>query len=134
MLPISTFYIGANALILVVLSAAVVRLRIKHRVGTGDGEVTPLRRAVRAQGNAAEYMAMGLLVVAATELRGAPPFVVHALGAALTLGRLLHPIPYLLNGPFVFRQIGAALTLSVLALGGAGLIGWSLLGGAAPGG
>lgn len=130
-MTITALYIGLNALLLLALSINVVRQRVRHRVAHGDGGVTEVQRAIRGQGNAAEYMPVALLIIAATEALGAPGFVVHGLGVLFTLGRLAHAATYALGAHFRFRQAGTAMTFTTLGLGGLGLVGWALMGGAA---
>lgn len=129
MIPIASIYIGLLALLGLGLSVAVVRLRIEHRVSLGDGGLKPLRAAMRAHGNFAETAPIGLLIVAASELTGAPGWVVHALGATLLGGRAAHAAA-LLGGPARLRQVGMAMTYLMFLLGGIGLVGWGALGGA----
>lgn len=112
-------YAGALALLLVALSLNVVRLRWKHRVGIGTGNVEELECAARAQANFAEYVPLALLVLALLEASGLAGWSVHALGLALLVGRLLHAVGLSgSSGPSRARQIGILLTWLVLVVGG----------------
>lgn len=116
---ITLFYAGLSALVLVGLSWRVVALRRKHQVGIGTGSVNALERAVRAHANFCEYVPLALLVIGLLELSGAPAALVHGLGAALVIGRVLHAVG--LNrtaGISQGRFVGTALTWLVLLVGG----------------
>ncbi len=87
---IVTFYAGLNGLIALVLALLVVRLRVKTKTDLGTGGHLTLEQAIRAHGNFIEYVPIILLLLLLLELCGTRPIVLHALGAALTVGRLLH--------------------------------------------
>lgn len=112
-------YAGALALLLVALSLRVVRLRWKHRVGIGTGNVAELECAIRAQANFAEYVPLALIVIALLEASGLTAWAVHAFGLALLVGRLLHALGLSgSSGPSRARQVGTLLTWLVLLIGG----------------
>lgn len=99
------------------LSFAVIRLRRHHRVGLGSGGVDELERAIRAQGNFAEYVPIALILLAYLELNGAPLWVTAILGIALVTGRVIHakginqPPPHFTN-----RIIGMRFTITTLIM------------------
>src|SRR5579863_7332673 len=86
----SPLYIGLAALLLIVLSAQVMRLRGKHRVGIGDGGHADLQRAIRVQANFVEYVPIALLLLLCVDLAGDSKWIVHGLGIALLVGRVFH--------------------------------------------
>ena len=110
--------------IFVKLSFAVIGLRRKNKVGLGSGGYDDLERAIRAQGNFAEYVPIGLILIACLELNGAPWWLVILPGIALIIGRLIHakginePPPNfssrVLGMKFTF---GTLITLVILNLG-----------------
>lgn len=124
-LVVTAFYAGVNAVIFAAMSAYVSTQRIRLRVSLGDGDgdrdKSALYRAVRAQGNAAEYLAIGIVLIALSESLGAPWIALHLMGLALTLGRLFHAYAFLFKGPLVFRQLGTLLTWLLLVVGGLAL-------------
>ena len=87
---ITAFYAGLLGLILLGLSAGVIRQRYRSRVGVGHGGDARLERWTRIHGNFTEYAPLVLVLMALVELQGAPAWLLHALGAAFTLGRLAH--------------------------------------------
>ena len=90
MLLITSVIAAFLTIIFVKLSFAVIALRRKNKVGLGSGGHDDLERAIRAQGNFAEYVPFGLILIACLELNGAPAWLVLIPGIALILGRLIH--------------------------------------------
>lgn len=127
---LTLFYAGLLGLILIGLSLQVVRLRRRLGVGIGSGNQPELERAIRAHANFCEYAPIGALLLLALEASAAaPPVVLHLLGTALVLGRLLHGFVGLNRSAGVSpgRFIGTLLTwLMILAASLLGL--WIALG------
>jgi uncharacterized protein len=129
-LPIVALYVGLNALILVLLGAHVGRVRGKVGVTMGDGGKPALIRAMRGQANFVEYTPMALLVLLLMAGLGAPGFVLHLFGLALTLGRAMHGWHFAHpSSPTWLRGAGAGLTMLALILGALGLVAHALVGG-----
>ncbi|WP_122075383.1 MAPEG family protein [Pseudophaeobacter sp. EL27] len=128
MLAITSLYAGAAALMFVYLTLAVSRLRIKHRVSVGDGDNRAILVAIRAQGNFVEYTPIGLILMAAAETQGAPTLALHALGAMLIGGRLLHAIGFTRHPQIlILRQAGIVLNLVMVLAAGLGILAHALL-------
>lgn len=107
----AALWAGLNLLVLLTLSGLVVRQRGRHRVAIGDGGVPELIRALRAFGNAAEYIPAGLAALAILAIAGSPPGLIHAIGAALLVGRIVHGTSLSLSeGPSIGRTAGMMLT------------------------
>lgn len=121
-------FTGANLVIVLVLAVLVVRGRIQHRVMLGDGGNPALLRAIRAHGNAVEYIPAGLLGLALLAFLEAPPILaVQILGGMFTLGRLLHGFGLSTKeGVSVGRGLGSLLTWIAFA-GIAGMLIWAPL-------
>jgi uncharacterized protein len=112
------------AIMFVVLSVRVVRLRRRLKVSLGDGGERELLRAIRVHSNFAEYVPMGLVLLYLVEQQRMSSFLVFGLGAMLLLGRLAHA--YGLSQEkinFRFRVGGMALTFGMLALAALTLLG-----------
>lgn len=91
--PLTTaLYAGLSGLWLLLVSLNVCRHRLRSGVGLGDGGDTGLLQAMRIQANTAEYVPLTLVILALSEMLGAPIPIVHAIGAALVLGRVLHAV------------------------------------------
>ena len=127
MLLITSIIAAALTLIFIKLSIAVISLRRKNKVGLGSGGHEDLERAIRTQGNFAEYVPLGLVLIACLELNGAPWWLVAIPGIALIIGRLIHAKG--MNTPppdFSKRVLGMKFTfLTLIALAALNL-GWSL--------
>ena len=113
------------ALMFIRLSFNVIGHRRKNKVSIGAGGVDELERAIRAHGNFAEYVPLGLFLIGALELNGAPLELVALLGALLVIGRYFHAKG--INEPppqFTNRVRGMKLTFAALGLLAAANIGW----------
>lgn len=87
---VSGLYAALFALLFLVLSMRVVGVRKRARVSIGAGEDADLARRIRVHGNAAEYGPLILLLMALCEMQAVSVYVIHAIGIALLVGRLLH--------------------------------------------
>lgn len=110
---ITSLYAGLLALLLVWLSLRVITLRRAHKVSFGDGGVPELQIAIRAQGNATEYIPIALILLALLELSGAHMALIHAGGIAVLAGRLVHARGLLTNR-LRFRVLGMQFTIYTL--------------------
>jgi len=113
--------------ILIKLSFAVIGLRRKNKVGLGSGGHEDLERAIRAQGNFAEYVPFGMILIACLELNGAPWWLVATPGMMLIIGRLIHAKGINLPPPnFSKRILGMKLTFLTLITLVVLNLGWTL--------
>lgn len=113
MLPITSFFAGLFALYFVRLAFAVIRLRKANKVSLGAGGVAELEQAIRAHGNFAEYVPLGLILLGLFESHGTHPVFVAVLGGLFALGRVLHA-QALSKANFKFRVRGMVLTFGTL--------------------
>lgn len=125
---VTAFYAGLNALFFIWLTVRVIGYRRAGIASIGDGGHEGLARSIRAHGNAAEFMPIALILLALSEIFGAPGAALHLAGAGLTAGRAMHGLRFNGVGPAWFRFAGMALTLAVTGLLALGLVGHSLLG------
>ena len=88
----AALWVGLHVLLLLTLSLLVVRLRQKHKVALGDEGIPELARAIRAFGNASEYIPVGLAAIIVLAVVGAPPLAIHVVGLVLFAGRLIHAV------------------------------------------
>jgi uncharacterized membrane protein YecN with MAPEG domain len=116
MLPVTGPFAALLALLLLALSVRVIRERSRVNAPLGDGGDSRLRRAVRAQGNCAEYAPIGLLLMAIAELNGVADWLLYIVGAALLAGRLLHALA-ITREPEPLQARMAAMALTFTALG-----------------
>lgn len=118
---------GLLIILLLVLSGVVVSGRRRHLVSFGDGGNPELQSATRAFGNCAEYAAPGMAALGLLALLGAEPWMVHAVGATLLIGRVVHALGLLFQtGPSLGRVLGMVLTWIALLSVAVGLIAYAL--------
>lgn len=113
---------GWMILLLVVLGARVAMARRGNRVLLGDGGNAQVLLASRVFGNASEYIPAGIGALALLVVLGMPAYVLHGLGGALFLGRLIHAVSLSDKRPTAGRVIGMGLTWLALFLAGGMLL------------
>ena len=116
LVSVTLLYAGLLGLLLVILSFNVMQNWVRV---TGQGQQTDraMRRAERLLSSFIEYVPVGLILLALMELKGAPPPVLHILGALLFLGRLLHAIgSNEIAGAGLLRFFGAQLTYLMITV------------------
>jgi uncharacterized membrane protein YecN with MAPEG domain len=107
----AALWVGLCLLLLLVLSMQVVRQRRKHAVELGDAEIPELARAIRAFGNATEYVPGGLIALVVLAMAGANLMVVHAIGLTLFVGRAAHAVGLSRSGAASLpRAMGVTVT------------------------
>lgn len=115
MLLVTSMIAALLTAIFIKLSLAVIGLRRKNKVGLGSGGHEDLERAIRAQGNFAEYVPLGIILIACLELNGAPWWLVAIPGLTLIAGRLIHAQGMHTPPPdFSKRVLGMQLTFGTL--------------------
>lgn len=123
----AALWAGLHIILLLVLSVLVVRQRQTHKVALGDEGVPELAQAIRAFGNASEYIPAGLVGLAVLALAGAPPWAIHLLGLCLFVGRVIHAVGLSKTGGASFpRVIGMVLTWVVYVMLGVALLFYAL--------
>ncbi len=110
---ISSLYAAMLALLIVWLSLRVIKLRRINKVRFGDGGNTALQAAIRAQGNAIEYIPISLILLILLELSGAHSALIHLGGIAVLVGRLIHARGLLVES-IPYRVLGMQLTIFTL--------------------
>lgn len=109
--PMLALYAAINALIMLVLGVLVVRARVKTQTEIGDGANPAMMAAVRAHANNTEYVPLALLLMLILIPLRANAMVIHAVGATLTIGRILHAIGLTRSvGTSLPRLLGMILT------------------------
>jgi uncharacterized membrane protein YecN with MAPEG domain len=127
MLLVTSIIASVLTIIFIKLSFSVIGLRRKNKVGLGSGGHEDLERAIRAQGNFAEYVPFGIILTACLELNGAPWWLVALPGITLIIGRLIHAVGINVPPPdFSKRILGMMLTFGTLITLVILNLGWSL--------
>lgn len=88
----AALWAGLNVFLMLTLSLLVVRQRQKHKVALGDEGIVELARAIRAFGNASEYVPTALIAIAVLAIVEAPPLAIHVAGFLLFGGRVAHAV------------------------------------------
>ncbi len=116
MIPtVTPIYAGLLAVLFFWLSFRVSMMRLK---GPAVDEKT-LHTAVRTQGNAAEYIPLGLIMLLILELQDASPVILHVLGLMLLLGRLGHFASFGRTGSVsALRKYSMVITYTMLLASG----------------
>jgi uncharacterized membrane protein YecN with MAPEG domain len=113
---------GLLLLLMLVLSVRVVMNRRKHKVLLGDGKESQITLRGRVFGNAAEYVPVGVGALALLAMLGMAAMAVHAVGAGLLAGRLIHAVSLSDKKPTAGRVLGMALTYTALFTAGGMLV------------
>jgi uncharacterized membrane protein YecN with MAPEG domain len=112
---VTVLYAGLNGLLLLVLVVGVMRQRLRTGVQFGAGGSEELERAQRCLGNWAEYVPLALILMGLLEAQRTSAYLLHALGIAITVGRVLHAWGLSRNSGRSFgRSAGMVLTWAVL--------------------
>ncbi len=114
-LSVVGLYAGLNGLILFWLAVNVGMKRRSEKVFMGDAQNPVIVRAMRGQANFVEYAPLCLISLGLLAAQGVSGVALQILGAALTLGRLLHAWHFVQrDAPAWQRAGGTALTFAVL--------------------
>lgn len=110
---ISSLYAALSAFLIIWLSLRVIKLRRAKKVRLGDGGEPELQAAIRAQGNATEYIPIALILLFLLEMNGAHMILLHVGGIAILTGRLVHARG-LLTDDLGYRVLGMQVTIFTL--------------------
>lgn len=128
---ITPLYAGLLALWFLVLSLRVIGRRRSERIHLGDGGDAQMQRRIRAHGNFAEYVPLILLLMLLLEIAGTTPvWLLHTLGVALVVARLLHGYALSFSEHFTFGRFGGTLVTFIVLLVTGALCLWRGLAGA----
>ena len=113
---ITALYAAIIGLLAVILTVNVIRNRVVLKIDSGDGGNARMGMVIRAHANFAQHAPLALLLIGFAEALGTGKTVIHILGAALVLARLLSAWGLSsAEGQSFGRQSGAGLTVLVLA-------------------
>ncbi len=113
---ITGFYTGILAILHIALSMNVINLRMKLKIGIGDGGNHDLARAIRCHGNFIEHVPLSILLLGIYELNGGSVFMVHACGGLLVAARALHTIGLSKTIKTSWQRFSGTLTTFILML------------------
>jgi hypothetical protein len=127
MLPITALYAGILALIAIVLSIQVGRMRLRKGIAILHGSDMELAQTIRRHANFTETVPLALILLGILELNGGGTTLLHSLGIALVIARVIHPIGLVhdnLRSPL--RGIGALATTLVTLIAAVVAIGQAI--------
>jgi uncharacterized protein len=90
--PVSALYAGLLGLLLLTLAGRVSLLRGQLNVGLGHGNDPSLARAIRAHGNAVEWILPMLALLLIAEIDGANRTFLHVCGVTFVAARISHAV------------------------------------------
>jgi uncharacterized membrane protein YecN with MAPEG domain len=111
---------GLLGFLMLVLGVRIVQFRMKARISLGIGDSDDLETLVRAHGNAAEWIPIGLILLFLAEQAQGSHWLVIGGAALLVAGRLLHPFGLANRSPNPFRTLGMVFTWT--AVGGLAIL------------
>lgn len=119
-LTITPLYALPLALLALALWARVTAIRARSGVSIGDGGDVALHERIRQHGNFIETVPLVLILMALAEGQGVAPVWLHAAGALLLAGRILHPLGLRADNAAhplrIMGSTGGLLAMSILIL------------------
>ncbi len=116
-LPVTSLSAIFAALLILVLTVQVIRLRRKDGVVIGDNNDRVLAKAIRGHANATEQLPIALILMGLAELQGAPAGLLWIAAASLIAGRVMHATYFGIHGThWKLRFYGMWLTFAAQAL------------------
>lgn len=116
MLTTTAPFIAILLLMQVFLSIRTSTVRARLDIDYGDKGDLAMLKAIRAHGNFIEYVPMVLIAMGASEMAGAPVWLVTVSGCVLVLARLFHAAHMMGYGGQATRIGGAVLTTLVMVV------------------
>ena len=120
---ITMLYAGILALFIIPMVAFIITRGFKHKIPIGSGRADgmegerELLKAIRIHGNFIEYVPIILFLILLLELHNSCTYILHGLGIALVIARLLHAwgLYKKPDAATLPRFIGMILTFLILA-------------------
>ena len=111
-------YAGLLALMQIWLTLRIVKVRRANRISLGDHGNSDIIKASRIHGNFIETVPLGLLLILILEMGLVHHYILHAMGVALIVARVLH-----FQGLNAENSIGKGRVLGMQILIGVYLVG-----------
>ncbi len=114
---ITSLYAALLGLIALFLAGSVGAKRAKTKISLGDGGDPGLIVANRRHMNFVENVPLALILIGLVEMNGGASNVVHSLGGALLVARIIHPMGLDVNNMMKWQRLaGAAVTFLVMGV------------------
>jgi uncharacterized protein len=116
-MPITSLYSSLLAIIFLILTIKIIRIRRIHKIAFGDGKNLELQKAIRAQANFTETVPLALILLALAENSGSSIITLQIAGFTLLFGRMLHAYGIsFVKENMRFRIAGIMLTMFSIIL------------------
>ncbi len=116
---ITALYAGLTGVLLAMISLRVSLIRLRPTAARSDTYDADLAKAIRVQGNLAEYAAMAILLLLIGELVMMPTWLLHLFGLMFVGGRLAFTIGFARTPQIIqLRKAGIALNYMMLTFAG----------------
>lgn len=113
---ITALYAALLTPLFILLSARVIQGRRGSKAAMGDAGDKVLRRRIRVHANFAEYVPLALVLIGCAESLQTPALLVHTLGLALLISRVLHAYGMSQEREnFYFRVVSVMMTFATLS-------------------
>ena len=120
---ITPVYAALLAFVFITLSLRTIKLRREYKISIGHSRNKIIERAMRAHANFAEYVPFSLLLLIMLESLTRLPVLIHLLGMALLIGRVIHAYGISqAEEDFRYRVTGMATTFAVLGISAFGIL------------
>jgi uncharacterized membrane protein YecN with MAPEG domain len=119
-IPITALYLAIFLVFGSYLAFLPGKIRGSSGISIGDGGRPDLLLAIRRQGNFVEYVPYFMLMFAALELNGSGRMLLHGLGIAMIVARILHAVGIkadTIQSPARGAGAGGTLLLGLIAAG-----------------
>ncbi len=107
---VTALYAALLTVVMIWLAIEVIKQRRINLVAHADGGVESLQIARSAQSNAMDYIPITVILMGLLEVNGAGVWLIHVIGVAFILGRVIHAKGILAKN-FKGRKVGMVLTL-----------------------
>ena len=122
---VTGFYAGLLGLWYLVLSFRVIQKR--RHISLGDGGDPDMVRRIRGHANFSEYVPLALILMAILETGGTRLWIIHGLGIALVVARLLHGIALSFAQKWFLGRFGGTVLTFLVILAASLLCIWQML-------
>ena len=107
---VTILYAGILGIMAIALGATAGIKRAKSGISLGDGGDRELLLRMRRHANFIENVPLALILIGLLEMQGVSSMAIHALGAGLVLGRILHAVGFGEDVNNLLRGMGAGLS------------------------
>lgn len=108
--PITAFYAALLGAFFIYLCIQVIGQRRSKKIGLGDGGDKQAIKVIRVQANFSEYVPFALVLMLIAEINQTNAIVLHVVGVALLVARLLHAMGVRKSAGVTWQRFYGTLT------------------------